>query len=67
MNVKWLRIWKNKVVQTAFLHALVVGGLWEFFEDFPKPIFSESLKHQALDSSIKSEGLDNILAIWTID
>ena len=43
-----------------------VGGLWEFFEDFPKPIFSESLKHQALDSSIKSEGLDNILAIWTI-
>ena len=44
-----------------------VGGIWEFFEDFPKPIFSESLKHQALDSSINSEGFPFVLVIWTID
>ena len=42
-----------------------VGGLWEFFAEFAKPIFSASLKHQAYDSCMNSEGLHTILVIWT--
>ena len=43
-----------------------VGGLWEKFAHFQNPIFSASLKHQAYDSCMNSEGLHTILVIWTI-
>ena len=44
-----------------------VDGFWEKIEDFQKPIFFASLKHQALYSRIKSEGSDNNLVICYMD